>query len=91
MTIPKLGQLVLVSWVDIQTDHSWAASNAALGPAKCMTAGYVTSTDDASITLAACVGQSINAALEQEVNLRMCIPIGCITSWAPLRVGKTAK
>ncbi len=91
MARPVLGQLIRVEWIDIHTDHSWTAPDAVLGVAECLTVGYAVAIDDVSITLAACTGRAKNAATEQEVNLRMCIPWGCITGWSPLRCGKAVK
>ena len=82
---------MLVEWIDIQTDHSWTHPGEELGVAECVTVGYVTAIDAIAITLAACTGRSPNSATEEEVNLRMAIPWGCVTSWAPLRPGKRVK
>ncbi len=88
--LPKVSSVVIVRWDDIQTDHAWLAPQTALGVAKCFTVGVVIAIDARTITLAACVGAGDSDA-STEVNLRMCIPLGCVTSWSPLRAGREVK
>lgn len=90
MRLPKLGDIVLVKWSDIQVDYGWTQPDAQLGAAPCMTVGIVIEVTDLLLTVAACVGSG-NCDEETEVNLRMALPTGCITSWAPLRKGRVVK
>ncbi len=88
MNLPSPGAVVIVHWLDIQVDYGWTAPDAVLGAASCYTVGVVIEVTAQTITLAACVGEGVGDEPD-EVNLRAAIPLGCITSWAPLRKGKS--
>lgn len=73
---PALGDLVLVRWDDIHTDHGWLAPDAELGVAECVTVGFVVGWTDRVVTLAATRG---SADGEVEHNGRIAIPRGTVT------------
>ncbi len=84
--LPSKGHLLIVHWLDIHTDDGWQAPDTPLPLAKCRTAGFVCAVDDVSVTLAACVGVDPTGVpgSRAEVNMRMAIPWGCVTSWERL-------
>jgi hypothetical protein len=84
---PAKGQLVLIEWLDIQTDTGWSALEDDTKPALCKTVGFVTHVEAAHVTVAASMGVAeIVAGSPVETNLRQSIPWGCVTAWH--RLGK---
>lgn len=88
MSRPDPGQAVLIHWVDISTEHGWTDPGTELELEHCRTIGFVTNVNDRAVSIAACVGAEPEAATQDDVNLRMTIPWGCVTSWLPLVFGK---
>lgn len=74
---PNVGDLVLLSWVDIQTHHGWIDADEILPVAECETVGWVIAVGDDAIAIAACKGGD-------EVNLRMTLPMAVVKKWKVL-------
>jgi hypothetical protein len=86
VTQPKVGDLVLIEWVDIHTAMEWAPLGEDPGLAPCKTVGFVTHVSPRHVAVAACMGvDSIKEHTNTETNLRQGIPWGCVTKWRKLR------
>jgi len=80
--MPAVGDLVLVEWLDIQTDTGWQSLKELDRPAPCKTVGFVVHTEAAWIGLAASLGVSeVGPGHNAESNLRQSIPWGCVSDW----------
>ena len=84
MEKPSQGALVLVNWLDIQTDSGWKETTEDVKPAACKSVGFVTLVKPGYIVLAGMLGLEPDTK-HTESNVRQCIPWGCVTSWNLLR------
>jgi hypothetical protein len=82
--LPALGRAVVVRWLDIATQQGWTDTDSRLGPAACISVGFVTTADTIAITLAGMHGVSDGDKSDHEANCRQAIPTGCVQSWAYL-------
>lgn len=83
---PRVGDLVLLEWLDIQTTMGWQPFAAEESPARCKSVGFVVSQGDGWIVLAGAIGiDSMSAEPVAECNARQSLPWGCVTSWTRLR------
>lgn len=79
--MPAVGDLVLIEWQDIQTDHGWESMTADVKPAECKSVGFVTSAIAGRyVVLAGMVGVEVSTK-SGETNLRQSIPWGCVSNW----------
>ncbi len=82
---PSVGNLILISWFDIQVCHGWEPLSHDPGIAPCKTVGFVTHVSDSHVSVAATMGvDSVKNHTTTETNLRQGIPWGCVTSWVRL-------
>lgn len=84
--LPVIGRAVVVRWHDIATQQGWTDTAGKLGPAQCVSIGFLVSVVEKdgrkALTLAGMHGTSDGDPNDHEANCRQSIPAGCITSWA---------
>lgn len=86
MEKPRKGDLVLLEWIDIQTDSGWESIDNDPGVAPCKTVGFVTHVSDYHVSVACSLGVSHHGpGAHAESNLRQGIPWGCVKDWSRLR------